>query len=89
MSNPEQRAIDAAIEFSNAVNEMSFDAEAFAKTIRRDHRTSQENTGRVIIELLSQWSKDFETGNFDLRNQDIVEFANKAVGEEKPFLRSI
>ena len=68
-------SVAAAREFSRAVNELSFDSDAFAKELRSDHRSIQQNVGRVVFELLSQWAQDYETGNYDLRNEDTVRAA--------------
>jgi hypothetical protein len=75
MNTPKERAIKTARDFSNSVNEMSFDAQAFAQELRRDHRTIQQNTMKVIMELVRQWSDDHDSGNFDLRNEDTVKMA--------------
>ena len=72
-----ERAEKAADDLCNAVNEMSFNAPAFAQQIRRNHRTIQQNVGEVILALLSQWADDAVTENFDLRNQAVCEFAAK------------
>ena len=74
-----ERAEKAAQEFSQAVNEMNFDAKAFAREIRKDHRTQQQNTMRVFMEVISQWADDAEIENFDLRNQDTVTLAKKII----------
>ena len=70
-----ERAEKAADDFCNAVNEMGFDAEAFAQQIRRNHRTIQQNVGGAFLELLTQWEQDHATENYDARNQAVCEFA--------------
>ena len=77
ISKREERAIQAARDFANVVNEMGFDAKAFAKEIRREHRTIQQGVGGVILELLSQWADDGSSGNYDLRNAAICKIAAK------------
>ena len=76
-STPKERAGLAAVEFSRAVNELGFDVETFAKTIRRDHRSIQQGTMRVFVELLNQWADDADSGNFDQRNEDTVNLARQ------------
>ena len=71
----QERAVYAAEAFCNAVNEMSFDAARFAEQIRCSHRSLQQNTMRVVVELLKQWADDADNGNFDLRNEDTVKLA--------------
>jgi len=79
MSNEQakQRTIEAARAFSNAVNELGFDEEAFAQEIRREHPTLQQNAMRAFMELARQWSIDLDTGNFDLRNDETVKIAGR------------
>lgn len=76
-----QRAEQAARELVNAANVMDFDAKIFAETIRRDHRTIQQTVGRVVFELINQWADDYESENYDLRNEDIVKAAHAVRGQ--------
>jgi hypothetical protein len=68
----QERAEAAAENFARAATEMSFDREAFAQAIRRNHRTTQQVIAGAVFELIKQWAEDAETGNFDLRNADTV-----------------
>jgi len=79
MSTPQERAEQAARDLTRAVNEMSFDAKAFAAEIRREHRTTQQAVFRAFATLIEQWADDFDTGNFDLRNHATVELAKNIV----------
>jgi hypothetical protein len=72
-----KRAANAADELVVAVNELSFDVEAFAAAVRASHRTSQQAVMRAIVALLQQWADDAESGNFDLRNEDSVRLAKR------------
>jgi hypothetical protein len=71
-----ERAQKIARDLVNAVNEMNFDKETFAQEIRRGHRTTQQSVMSAFITLVEQWGDDFETGNFDLRNEDTVKIAD-------------
>jgi outer membrane murein-binding lipoprotein Lpp len=71
----QDRATKAARDLSNAVNEMSFDVEAFAQALRREHPCLQQNTMRAVVELLKQWAADADSGNYDQRNEDTVKLA--------------
>jgi hypothetical protein len=75
MSDKKERAETAARALAGAISEMSFDAETFAKEIRRQHRTNQQSIMSVFITLVEQWSEDYASGNFDLRNEDTVKIA--------------
>ena len=45
----------AAVDFANAVNSMSFDPKEFADQLRREHRTLQQSAfGAFIATMLSQ-----------------------------------
>ena len=77
MSTPQERVEQAARDLTRAVNEMSFDVEAFAAAVRASHRTSQQAVMRAIVALLQQWADDAESGNFDLRNEDSVRLAKR------------
>ena len=72
MTERKERAEKAAVEFIRAVNEINFDAESFAGEVRREHRTIQQNTALVLFNLIQRWAGDYESGNFDLRNEDTV-----------------
>jgi len=70
-----ERATKTAHDLASAVNEMSFDVVTFAQTIRREHRSLQQNTMRAVVALLKQWADDADSGNYDLRNEDTVKLA--------------
>jgi DNA polymerase/3'-5' exonuclease PolX len=43
-----------------------------AKEIRREHRTLQQTMFAFMMELMTQWSKDYDEGNYDPRNEHTV-----------------
>jgi hypothetical protein len=61
-----------AADFATDLNRRDFDPAAFAWAIRREHRTIQQTTFKVLVELLHQWSQDYDNNNYDLRNEDAV-----------------
>ena len=71
MSRKERSEV-AAADLNRACNVMNFDYETFANEVRREHRTIQQNTARVLFKLIQRWAGDYESGNFDLRNEDTV-----------------
>jgi hypothetical protein len=71
MSRKERSEV-AAADLNRACNVMNFDYETFANEVRREHRTIQQNTARVLFALIERWAGDYESGNFDLRNEDTV-----------------
>lgn len=46
-----------------------------AQKLRREHRSLQQTLFRTMMEMMDQWSKDYETGNYDLRNEHTVKTA--------------
>lgn len=52
----EERARAAARVVADAVNEMSFDVEAFADELLRQHRTIQQNVFRTFLGTIKAWS---------------------------------
>ncbi len=88
----EVRAKTAARGLVDAASTLGFDAKAFAEAIRMEHRTVQQNVGRVVIELLHQWAGDLDRGNYDLRNEDIVRASADLIAgveDDLPGLRHI
>lgn len=45
------------------------DNEQFADEMRHEHRTIQQLNAPAIFAVLKQWAKDYETGNYDARNE--------------------
>jgi len=78
METRKGRAFAAATELGNALNDTNFDCESFATHITRcEHRTIQQLIFKALLELLSQWAADAESGNFDARNEFTVQTAKK------------
>ena len=51
------------------------DREEFVAEVTRDHRTIQQNVGRV----LEEWARACDDGEFDARNEGICQFAKAAI----------
>jgi hypothetical protein len=90
--NPcEERAREAARNLSDAVNEMSFDVEAFADELLRQHRTLQQNAFGAFLATVKAWA-GLSDNRFDLRNEYTVESSRKIVetlgeyGLKPPFI---
>ncbi len=50
----------------------------FAETIvYRTHRTLQQSVFSTFMECIKLWSKMYEEGNYDLRNEETCKQANK------------
>jgi hypothetical protein len=90
--NPcEERAREAAKNLADAVNEMSFDVEAFADELLRQHRTIQQNTFGAFLATVKAWA-GLESNRYDLRNEFTAESSRKIVealgeyGLKPPFI---
>ena len=55
------------------------DRDEFVAEVTRDHRTIQQNVGRVIVALLEEWARACDDGEFDARNEGICQFAKAAI----------
>ena len=90
MADRQQVAMNTARELLHATADASFDAETFAMEVRCDHRTSQQNTARVVFALIKQWASDYDKRHYDLRNEDTVRTCKDIVeGMPDIFLRHI
>jgi len=67
------------------LNVMGNGPEEFVNFILSDHRTLQQNMGRIVAELIKGWAEDAENGHYDLRNEATVLWAKKVMEEAPPF----
>jgi hypothetical protein len=91
MNQCEERAREAARNLADAANEMSFDVEAFADELLRQHRTIQQNAFGAFMAVIKTWAGLTEN-RYDLRNEFTVESSRKIVealgeyGLKPPFI---
>jgi len=78
---PLKESRDAAIALSDAVNAMSFRPDHFAYEAMKQHRTLQQGMFRAFVACVAEWSSMYETGNYDLRNEQTVKAANRIWNE--------
>jgi len=55
------------------VNQFGFDADSFAKTIAKGHKTLQQSTMRLFMKTIAEMAKVYP----DKRNEQTVELAKK------------
>lgn len=72
---------EAAIALSDAVNRMSFKEKDFADEAMKQHRTLQQGMFRAFVACVAEWSKMYESGRYDLRNEQTVKAANRLWNE--------
>jgi hypothetical protein len=71
-----EKELQLAQRFVDAVNNMSFNKEAFADEILRQHRTLQQSTFGVFLVVIAKWA---EVEHFDLRNEFTIEKSREIV----------
>jgi hypothetical protein len=49
------------------------------KAVSRLHRTEKQNLGSLVFALIGEWSRDFERGNYDARNEATCKMASAMV----------
>ena len=54
--------------------------------ISREHRTNQQLIAGFVLELLEHWSNEYESGNYDLRNEATCEMAHDVMYSRTPNL---
>ena len=45
------------------------DISEILESVSRLHRTEKQNLGSLVFALISDWSRDYESGNYDARNE--------------------
>lgn len=87
----ESKAERLVNDFAEFVNSFNFDADEFAKNVMKEHRTLQQSMFQVMIVTMREWAKNYESGRYDLRNEDTVKLCYEIVKEfdDKMFTRFI
>lgn len=78
-STPEERAREAAQALARALNEMSFDVEAFADELLREHRTIQQTAFGAFLATVRAWAEQDRKGCYDPRNEFTVKKSRQIV----------
>lgn len=82
MNNKKQEAEKLANEVLDFVNAFGYDAETFAETICRGHKTLQQSTMRLFMTTIRKMAEVTPDG----RNEDAVKLAKKitAIADDYP-----
>jgi hypothetical protein len=65
-----ERASQIAASLSSAGNQARYyDINEILEVVSRLHRTEKQNLGSLIFALLGDWARDYENGEYDLRNE--------------------
>ena len=71
-----ERAASVADALSSAGNLSRYrDINEILEAVSRLHRTEKQNLGSLVFALIGEWSRDFETGNYDARNEATCKMA--------------
>lgn len=70
------RAIAAAEALSDAVNEIGFENETFAKVLASQHRTLQQSTMRAFVAFSGELARFDKEGWYDGRNEASCKLAS-------------
>lgn len=71
---------EMAEELSNFTNSMlSTGREEFIKGVTTDHRTLQDDMFKMFFGCIEEWSKLYEQGNYDGRNEGSLKLANTMI----------
>jgi len=71
-----QQAAQIAAALSRAGNQARRrDINETLEAVSRLHRTEKQNLGSLVFALIGEWSRDFENGNYDARNEATCKMA--------------
>lgn len=70
---------ELAKEMADLMNNMNpdYDIDLFANQILCEHRTIQQNIGKLLLRMIVAWGDDYRLGRYDLRNEKICEISDK------------
>ena len=75
-----EQAAQVADALSSAGNLSRYrDINEILEAVSRLHRTEKQNLGSLVFSLIGEWSRDYENGNFDLRNEATCKMAFQMV----------
>ena len=71
-----EQAAQVADALSSAGNRARYrDINEILEAVSRLHRTEKQNLGSLVFALIGEWSRDYESGNYDLRNEATCKMA--------------
>jgi len=75
-----QQAASVADSLYSAGNQARYrDINEILEVLSRWHRTEKQNLGSLVFSLLGEWSRDYENGNYDARNEATCRMAFQMV----------
>jgi len=71
-----EQAAQVADSLSSAGNLSRYrDINEILEAVSRLHRTEKQNLGSLVFSLIGEWSRDYENGNYDGRNEATCKMA--------------
>jgi len=71
-----QQAASVANALSSAGNLSRYrDINEILEAVSRLHRTEKQNLGSLVFALIGEWSRDYESSNYDARNEATCKMA--------------
>ena len=71
-----EQAAQVADSLSRAGNQARHrDINETLEAVSRLHRTEKQNLGSLVFALIGDWSRDYESGNYDARNEATCKMA--------------
>ena len=65
-----EQAAQVADSLSRAGNQARYrDINEILESVSRLHRTEKQNLGSLVFALVGDWARDYESGNYDARNE--------------------
>ena len=74
-----------ARKFGREVSNFNFNAGLFAMSVGELHRTEQQRVMEAILFTINKFAIDYETGNWDARNEETVLTAKRIKDALEPF----
>jgi|TARA_Y100000310_G_scaffold48876_1_gene45189 hypothetical protein len=71
-----QQAASVADALSSAGNR---DINEILEAVSRLHRTEKQNLGNLVFALIGEWSRDYESSNYDARNEATCKMAFRLI----------
>ena len=75
-----QQVASVADSLYSAGNQARYrDINEILEVLSRRHRTEKQNLGSLVFSLIGEWSRDYENGNYDARNEATCKMAFQMV----------
>ena len=73
---------DLAGQILTSINVMGYEKdfiEGYIQGLAREHRTLQQNFGRVLVAVIKHYAEQYQKGCYDLRNEALCELCSMLI----------